>query len=148
MKVILLKDVKGQGKKGDVLEVSPGYARNFLLPGGHATEASASNLNSIKLHKEAEEHRKAVEKKQALELVARLKNVTVKLPLKVSKNGKIFGALTSQMVADEFFKQGIELDKRKIILPEHIKLIGKYKIQIKPYPDVSAEVEIEVVPQK
>ena len=146
MKVILLKDVKGQGKKDEVVEVSPGYARNFLIPGGHAKEASSTNLNSIKLQKEAEVHKKNVEKQAAVDLANRLKSTAVKIPLKVSENGKIFGALTSQMIADELKKQGIELDKRKIVLNEHIKHVGHYKIQIKPYAEVSAEVGIEVIP--
>ena len=145
MKVILLKDVKGQGKVGDVIEVSPGYARNFLLPSGAAKEASSTNLNTIKLQKEAEEKKRAIEKAEALELVKKAKDIVLKIPLKVSENGKIFGALTSAMISDELKKAGIELDKKKIVLNDPIKMVGAYSIIIKPYAEVSGSLKIEVV---
>ena len=145
MKVILLKDVKGQGKKGDVVEVSPGYARNFLLPQGAAKEASSTNLNIIKLQKEADDRKKAIEKAEAQDLVKKLKDIVIKIPLKVSESGKIFGALTTAAISDELKKAGIELDKKKIVLNEPIKMIGAYDIPIKPYAEVSGMIKIEVV---
>jgi len=145
MKVILLKDVKGQGKAGEVIEVSPGYARNFLLPTGAAKEASSTNLNAVKLQKEADERKRAEEKAAALELVAKVKSITLKIPLKVSETGKIFGALTSAMISDELKKAGIELDKKKIVLNEPIKMVGIYDLVIKPYAEVSGALKIEVV---
>jgi len=145
MKVILLKDVKGQGKAGEVIEVSPGYAKNFLLPSGAAKEASASNLNTIKLQKEADDRKRAEEKKEALELVAKVKGTVLKIAIKVSETGKIFGALTSAIISDELKKIGIDLDKKKIVLNDPIKMIGVYDLTIKPYAEVSGILRIEVV---
>jgi len=145
MKVILLKDVKGQGKKGDVIEVSPGYARNFLLPQGAAKEASSTNLNVIKLQKEADDKKRAEDKAEALELVKRLKDIVLTIPLKVSESGKIFGALTTANIADELKKQGFDLDKKKIVLNDPIKMIGTYSVAIKPYAEVQGTLKIEVV---
>ena len=144
MKVILQKDVKGQGKKGDIIEVSDGYARNFLFKNSLAIEATSSNVNSIKIAKEAQEHKRALEKAAALELSQKLKNITISIPLKVSENGKIFGALTSQHIAEALDREGIELDKRKIVLSEPIKTIGAYKVVIKLYPEVTSELNIKV----
>jgi len=145
MKVILLKDVKGQGKKGDIIEVSPGYARNFLLPGGHAKEATATNLNVANQQKAAEVHKKAVDLAAAKELSEKLKGITLTISLKVSENGKIFGALTSQIIADELEKKGLTVDRKKIVLDSPIKTVGLHKVLIKPYAEVSAELKVEVV---
>lgn len=147
MKVILTKDVKGQGKKGDVINVSDGYAKNFLLRNGLATEATATNLNSLKLSKEADEHRRAVEKAEAVALAEKLGSMNLVIPLKVSETGKIFGALTAQMICDELSKQGVNIDKRKIVLNEPIKTVGAFRVTVKPYAEVSATLNVEVVPQ-
>lgn len=145
MKVIFTQDVKGQGKKGEVKEVSDGYAVNYLFKNNLAVMATTAALNSLKQAKEAEEHRKKVEKEEAKEIAKKLEQTSLVLSLKVSENGKIFGALTSQMIADELKKQGIEVDKRKIVLSENIKMVGKYKILVKLYPEVTANLNIEVV---
>jgi len=145
MKVILLKDVKGQGKKGDIIEVSPGYARNFLLPGGHAQEATSANLNVANQQKAAEAHKRAVDLAAAKELAGKVKDITLKIPLKVSENGKIFGALTSQVIADELEKINIKVDRKKIVLDTPIKTVGLHKVLIKPYSEVSAELKVEVI---
>lgn len=145
MKVILKADVKGQGKKGDVIEVSDGYARNFLLKQNLATEATASNVNAANLTKQAEAHHKALEKAAAVELVKKLEKTAVTIKVKVGGNGKLFGALNTQAIAESFLKQGIELDKRKIVLDEPIKTVGAHVITIKPYAEVSGKITVNVV---
>jgi len=146
MKVILLKDVKGQGKKDEIIEVSPGYAKNFLFPNGLAKEGTSVNLNAAKSQKAAEEYKKATEKAAALELAQKIKSMTLVIKIKVSETGKVFGSLTSQGIADELQKQGIEIDKKKIVLADPIKMVGRYKVQIKPYAEVSADLIVDVVP--
>ncbi|MCL2674986.1 MAG: 50S ribosomal protein L9 [Firmicutes bacterium] len=146
MKVILTQDVKAQGKKGEIVDVSDGYAKNFLLKNKLAIPVSNSALNEVKQAKEAAQHKKDVEKAEALAIKKRLTESVLILPIKVSERGKIFGSLTSQIIADGLKKQGIELDKRKIVLEENIKLVGRYTVLVKLYPEVSAKVEIEVVP--
>ena len=145
MKVILIKDVKAQGKKGDVVEVSDGYARNFLFKNGLAIEATSVNLNSLKISKDAAAHRKSVEKAEAEELAKKLNDMTVTIKLKVSETGKIFGALNTQSIADALEKEGIAIDKKKIVLPEPIKTVGAHTVTIKPYAEVSAKLKVVVV---
>jgi large subunit ribosomal protein L9 len=144
MKVILLQDVKGQGKKGDIINVSDGYARNFLLKNKFAQEATATNVNSVSIAKKAEEHRKEVEKAEAMALAKRLNETTVTIKIKVGGNGKLFGALSSQNIADALKEQGLEVDKKKIVLTETIKSIGTYSVTVKPYAEVSAKLTVVV----
>lgn len=144
MKVILTKDVKAQGKKGDVIDVSDGYARNFLLKNGLAIEATSVNLNSLKISKEAADHRRATEKAEAVALAEKLNGMSVTVRLKVSENGKIFGALNTQAIADALSKEGIELDKKKIVLPEPIKTVGVHEVLIRPYAEVTARLRVVV----
>lgn len=145
MKVILKKDVKAQGKKGDVIEVSDGYARNFLFKNDLAIEATSVNLNSLKMTNAAADHRKAVEKAEAEALAARLNDMNVTIRLKVSETGKIFGALNTQSIADALEKEGITVDKKKIVLPEPIKTVGVHVVTVKPYAEVSAKLKVTVV---
>lgn len=144
MKVILLKDVKGLGKKDDIKEVSDGYARNFLLKQGLAKEATATNVNSVNIAKKAEEHRRAVEKAEALELAKKLSATTVTIKVKVGETGKLFGALNTQAIADALAKEGISIDKKKIVLADPIKLVGAYEVTVKPYAEVSAKLKVVV----
>lgn len=146
MKVILTQDVKGQGKKGEIVDVSDGYGKNFLLKNKLAILASSSALNEAKQAEAAKQHKREEEKAEAIAFKKRLDGSSITLPLKVSEKGKIFGALTSQMIADELKKQGIDIDKRKIVLDDNIKLVGRYRIQVKLYPEVSASFDIDVVP--
>ena len=141
MKVILLKDVKGQGKKDDVIEVSDGYARNFLLKNGLAKEATSTNLNSVNIAKKAEEHRKAVEKAEAMELAKKISAVSVVVKIKVGETGKLFGALNTQAIKAQ---HNIDIDKKKIVLADPIKSIGVYTVTIKPYAEVSAKLQVTV----
>ena len=145
MKVILLKDVKGQGKKDDIIDVSDGYARNFLLKNGLAKEATATNVNSVNIAKKAEEHRKAVEKAEALELAKKINEVSVNVKIKVGETGKLFGALNTQAIADALKSQhDIDIDKKKIVLSDPIKLVGTYTVTVKPYAEVSAKLKVIV----
>ena len=145
MKVILIKDVKAQGKKGDVIEVSDGYAKNYLFKNNLAIEATSVNLNSLKMSKDAADHRKSVEKAEAEELAKRLNGMTITIKLKVSETGKIFGALNTQAIADALEKEGITIDKKKIVLPEPIKSVGMHTVTVKPYAEVSAKLKVSVV---
>ncbi len=144
MKVILVKDVKAQGKKGDVIDVNDGYARNFLLKNKLAIEATSVNLNSLKVSQAAADYHKKVEKAEAEELAKRLNGMSVTVKLKVSETGKIFGALNTQAIADALGKEGIEIDKKKIVLPEPIKTVGTHTVTVKPYAEVSAKLKVVV----
>ncbi len=144
MKVILQKDVKGQGKKGDIIEVSDGYAKNFLIKQKLAVEATSVNLNSHKVAAEAAERRKAQEKAAAVELKKALDGTEVVIPLKVSENGKIFGALTTLTISEALANRGVEVDKKKIVLSEPIKTVGSHNVTVKLYPEVSAVIKVTV----
>lgn len=144
MKVILLKDVKGQGKKNEVIEVSDGYGRNFLIKNGLATIATSTQINSINISKAAEEKRKAAEKAEAVKLAKELETKTVVVEIKTGETGKLFGALNTQAISDALKKQGIDLDKKKIVLSDPIKTVGEYTITVKPYAEVSAKLKVIV----
>ena len=145
MKVILTKDVKAQGKKGDVIDVSDGYARNYLFPNGLAEPATSSALNSIKISREAEARRRKIEHDEAVELCKRLAGLTVTVKIKTGANGKLFGALNTAAVSDALKEMGIELDKKKIVIPEPIKALGHYTIIIKPFAEVQGKLNVNVV---
>jgi len=145
MKVILTQDIKGTGKKDQIIEVSDGYARNFLFPRKLALEATAANLNSVKNLKAAEAHRKDEEKKEALVLAEKMKGLVVDVPVKAGENGKLFGAVTNQEVATALQKQhGIEIDKRKINLGT-IKNIGPAEAQVRVYAETVATLKLNIV---
>ncbi len=144
MKVILLKDVKAQGKAGDVIDVSDGYARNYLLPNNLAKPATATALNAIKISKEAEIRRRQIEHDEAVALCKKLAGMTVTIKIKTGANGKLFGALNTAAISDALKAQGIELDKKKIVLSEPIKALGRYTVQIKPFAEVSGKLNISL----
>lgn len=134
MKVILLKDVKGTGKAGEIKEVSDGFARNFLIPKGAAKAADAGALNDLKNKEAARLHKIEVDKAEARELAAKLQTVLVKIDASHGADGRLYGSITSQHVADELKKvSGIDVDKRKIVLDNPIKAYGKYEIPVKLY---------------
>ena len=145
MKVILLKDVKAQGKKGDIIDVSDGYARNFLFPNGLAQTATATALNSIKIAKEAEIRRRQIEHDEAVELCKKLAGLTVTVKIKTGANGKLFGALNTAAVSDALREHDIELDKKKIVIAEPIKSLGRYTVTVKPFAEVSGKLNVNVV---
>ena len=145
MKVVLLQDVKALGKKGDVVEVSEGYARNFLLTKKYAVEATPANLNTLKLQKANADKIAAEQLAEAKDIAAKLENVTVTVAIKAGENGKTFGSVSSKEIAQELEKQGIEVDKKKIVLPDPIKEFGKYEVKVKLHKDVQANVKVNVV---
>ena len=148
MKVILLQDVKKIGKKGDVIEASDGYARNFLFPRKLAQEASDANMHILNNKKENERKQKLAELEAAQKLAGELKGKEIKITAKTGDNGKLFGAITSKDVA-ELIKQQykIEIDKKKIVM-DTIKLAGGYEIDVKLYPEVSTKMKVLIVPQE
>lgn len=145
MKVILLKDVKAQGKEGDVVEVSDGYARNYLLPNNLAKPATATALNSIKIAIEAEIRRRKIEHDEAVELCKKLAGLTVTVKIRTGANGKLFGALNTAAIADALKAVGVELDKKKIVLSEPIKTLGRHVVTVKPFAEVSGKLTVNVV---
>lgn len=145
MKVVLLQDVKALGKKGDVVEVSEGYARNFLLTKKYAVEATPANLNTLKLQKANADKIAAEQLAEAKDIAAKLENVTVTVAIKAGENGKTFGSVSSKEIAQELEKQGLEVDKKKIVLPDPIKEFGKYEVKVKLHKDVQANVKVNVV---
>ena len=145
MKVILKADVKGQGKKGEMIDVSEGYGRNFLLPRGLAVIANADNMNLKRQADEAAAHRAAVEKAAAEEYAAKLKTVRVKVPAKGGSGGRLFGAVTAKEVSECLKKQhDIDVPKNKIVM-EQIKTFGTTIVKAKLYPEIVAEITVDVV---
>ena len=146
MKVIFTADVKGQGKKGELKEVSTGYARNYLMPRGLATEATADNLNAFKLKEKAKAAQIAKEKAQAEEYAKKLSGVQVTIRAKGGANGKLFGAVTSQEISDALREQfGMDVEKNKIVQPEPIKSYGSYTVKAKLGYEISGTVNVLVV---
>ena len=145
MKVILTQDVRGQGKRGQMIEVSDGYARNFLLPRKLAQEATADNINTMRMNDEATQERQAKERAEALDLRNRMKDMTVVVTAKGGGAGRLFGSVTNTEVSEALAKQaGIQLDKRKIVLDEPIKSVGVYTVKCKLGYEINAELKIEV----
>ena len=145
MKVILLKDVKAQGKQGDIVEVSDGYARNYMFPNNLAKPATATALNSIKIANEAAARRRQIEHDEAVELCKKLAGLTVTVKIKTGANGKLFGALNTAAVSDALKAYGVELDKKKIVIAEPIKALGRYTVTVKPFAEVSGKLNVNVV---
>ena len=145
MKVVLKADVKGSGKKGELVNVSDGYARNFLFPRGLAVEANASAMNEIKSKDEARRHHLEMEKAAAQELCNKLNEKTVKLTAKAGAGGKLFGSVTSKEIAEAISKQfSVSVDKRKIVLDADIKAFGTYNAEIKIMVGIIAKIFVMV----
>lgn len=146
MKVILLEDVKSIGKKGQLVNVSDGYAKNFLLPKKLGVEATKSNLNDLELKKKSDEKKRQQEYEAALKLAEELKQKVVLVKVKAGENGKIFGSVTSKEISAALEEStGIKIDKKKIVLDEPIKNVGKMTLPVKIHSKVSAQIEINVV---
>ena len=146
MKVVLLKDVKGTGKKGDVKEVSDGFASNYLFKNNLAKRADNSALNENEGQKSAQKFHKQEEIKAAKALASEIEGKVVTLKIKCGTNGKMFGSVTSKEIADALKTININLDKKKIELKEPIKTIGLYKVTAKVYPEISATFSVDVLP--
>ncbi|HRU97620.1 50S ribosomal protein L9 [Ruminococcus sp. XPD3002] len=146
MKVIFLQDVKGSGKKGEVKNVSDGYARNMLIPKGLAVEANASNMNKLQGQQASAQHKIDVEKQAATETAAKLKGKKVVIKAKAGANDRLFGSVTSGHVADALNEQfGVKIDKKKITLSGDIKNFGSYNAVLKLYTGISETIDVEVV---
>ena len=149
MKVILMQDVKGAGRKGEVINVKDGYARNFLIPRGLAEVASARNLNLARQRAKAEEHRQAIEVETAKDLAGRISALTVTVKANTGEGGKLFGSITSKEIAEAFEAQhGIKLDRKKIVLDEPIKAIGESEVEVRLAGNVHATFRLVVEAQQ
>ncbi|SHN69456.1 50S ribosomal protein L9 [Desulfitobacterium chlororespirans] len=145
MKVILKTDVKALGKKGQVCEVSDGYARNFLFPKGLAVEATSGNLNDLASKKANEEKKKEQEKQEAQTLAAKLSSLSVEIHTKSGEGGRLFGSVTNKEIAEALkTSHGINLDRRKLELKEPIKALGTFNVQAKLHPEVTAQFQVHV----
>lgn len=145
MEVILLQDVQGSGKKGDLIKVSDGYARNFLLKKGLARQADAQAMTEFKNKESSNQHRKQLERDEANALVAKIQGKTLKITAKAGQGGRLFGSVTSKEIAEELQKQfDVHVEKRKIVLDTDIKAFGTYSAEVKTIPGISAKVNIMV----
>ena len=145
MKVILLQDVKGKGKKGQMIEVSDGYARNFMLPKKLAIEATTDAINTMRMNDKAAAERAAKERAEALETSRKLREMTVTVTAKGGGAGKLFGSVTSQEIADALkAASGIAIDKRKIVLSDPIKNVGTYTVQCKLGYEITAPLTVKI----
>lgn len=146
MKVILLQDIKGVGKKDDVIQASDGYARNFLLPRKMAVEANAENMTKLKGKKDSQNHKKELEKEEAQKIQKKLEKILLKIKVKAGENGKVFGGVTAKEISENLKEQyQIEVDKKKIDLKETIKTIGTQKVSIKLYEGIMGELRVDVL---
>ena len=146
MKVILLNDVKGVGKKDEIINANDGYARNFLLPKGLAVEANNSNLAKLKAKQDSKAFQKEENKKEALKIKEKLENITIKIEVKAGENGKIFGGVTSKEISEQIKNQyKIELDKKKIELKDTIKTVGMFTVDLKLFEGIVGKLKIEII---
>lgn len=146
MKVILQKDVKNIGRKGEVVEVAEGYGRNYLIPRGLALEASAGNLRKAQFQKETESNKVARELKDAEKISDKIKAQELLVSARVGEGGKLFGSVTTQELADQLRRQfSVEIDKRRIDLKEPIKSLGTYSVTVKVHPQVHVPIKVKVV---
>ena len=145
MKVILLQDVKGKGKKGQLLEVSDGYARNFMLPKKLAMEATPDAINTMRMNDKAAAEKAARERAEALETSKKLREMTITVTAKGGGNGRLFGSITNQEIADALkAKTGIAMDKRKIVIADPIKNVGTYTVQCKLGYEIVAPLTVKI----
>lgn len=144
MKVVLLADVKGQGKKNQVVEVSDGYARNFLFPRKLAVEANAAVLNNIKGQEAAKQHKVEVETAEAKALAAKLDAMLIKIPASSGADGRLYGSVTAKDIAEHLEKEGIVIDKRKIVLSDPIRAYGQYDVEVKLYTEITGKIHVLV----
>ncbi|HHT66341.1 MAG: 50S ribosomal protein L9 [Caldicoprobacterales bacterium] len=146
MKVILLQDVKGHGKKGDVVNASDGYARNYLFPRNLAVEATSKNLNDLKNKQAAENKRKEAQLEEARKQAEAISGLEVVVKAKSGENGKLFGSVTNKEIGDTLKRQhNISIDRKKIVLPEPIRSLGSFQLEVKVYPEITAKLNVKVV---
>ena len=146
MKVILKADIKGVGKKNEIINASEGYVRNFLFPKNLAVEANAENMSKLQAQKEATQFKKDTEKEEAKKIAQKLENIMVRITVKAGENGKIFGGVSSKEIAENLEAQHkIKIDKKKIELKENIKALGVYDVQVKLFEGVIGKIKVDVV---
>ena len=146
MKVILLDNIKGVGRKDDIIEANDGYARNFLIPKGKAVEANNANLSKLRAKQSSNEHKLELEKQDAEKIKEKLSDLTLEIKVKVGDNGKIFGGVTSKEIADNLKAQkNIDIDKKKIVVKETIKNIGVQVVDIKLFPGIIGKLKIKIM---
>lgn len=145
MKVILQQDIKGKGKRGQMIEVSDGYARNYMLPRKLAVEANADNVNTMRMNDKAQQEKRQREREEAFAISNRMKEIMVTVYAKGGGAGRLFGSVTTQEIADALQKEhGIALDKRKIVLEESIKTVGTYTVKCKLGYEITAELKVRI----
>ncbi len=148
MKVILLADIKGVGKKDQIINANDGYARNYLFPKKLALEANNDNMLKLKAKQNATEYRKGVEKEEATNLANKLQTITLSIKVKAGENGKIFGGVTAKEISENLKTQfNIEIDKKKINLTETVKTLGTITVDIKLYEGVIGKLKVEILPE-
>ena len=148
MKVILKQDIKGVGRKDQVIEAADGYARNYLFPRNLAVPADQGNMNNLKAKNESVAYRKSEDKKEAEEIAKRLKDITIKIKVKAGENGRLFGAVTSKEISEALKKDfKIDVDKKKILLQESIKTAGVTLVEMKLNEGVMAKAKVMVIPE-
>ena len=146
MKVILKADIKGVGKKDEVINAADGYARNFLFPKNLAVEANNENMSKLKAKQDSAKYQKGVEKEKAIEIADKLSKIVLKIRVKAGENGKIFGGVSAKEIAQELSKEyKIEVDKKKIDLKETIKTLGVHNVDIKLFEGVVGNLKIDVI---
>ena len=146
MKVILLANIKGVGKKDEIINASDGYARNFLFPKKLAVEANNENMSKLKAKKQSEQYKKDVNKENAEKIAKKLDDITLTIKVKAGENGKIFGGVTSKEISEELKKQyKIDIDKKKIILNENMKNLGSFDISMKLFEGVTGKLKVKVI---
>ena len=146
MKVILKQDIKNVGKKNEIINAADGYARNFLFPKKKAVEANAENLAKLKSKNDSIAYKKEMDLQEAKEIAKKINDITLTLKVKSGENGKIFGGVTAKEIAEELKKShGIEIDKKKVVLNETIKNIGRFSVEIKLNEGVSAKLTIQII---
>ena len=148
MKVILKQDIKGVGKKDQIINANDGYARNYLFPKNLAVPANKGNMTNLQSKQSSEQHRKDLEKEEALKTAKKIEGILLKLPVKSGENGKVFGSITAKEIQENLEKQyKIKVDKKKIALQEPIKILGMFTIEIKLYDGVIAKLKVNVIGQ-
>jgi large subunit ribosomal protein L9 len=147
MKILLKQDVKGIGKKGQILEVKEGYARNFLIPNGLGVEATGGALKQAQESQKVVERQKAKEKEEAEALAVKIKGLTLTLRHKAGEEGRLFGSITSHEIAEALKGQSLDIDKKRIVMEEPIRLLGEHSVKVKLHPEVVADLRVNVMRQ-
>lgn len=149
MKVILKENIKGVGKKDEIINVSDGYARNFLFPKGMALEANSTNMSNLKAKEESIKYRKDLEKEEAIKTKEKIEKIELEIVVKAGENGKIFGGVSSKEISESLQKQyQINIDKKKIELKDTIKTLGIVSVNVKLYEGVIGKLKVHVLPEK